>query len=246
MLWRAIFLKRFYTPVISDERIYFAVKELEQSGFSSVKNEDISDFILLGINPDEEYLKYSKPIFAGNVSGINNVYDYTKNEAFAIKNAYLTAEAAIAIAVKNSKASLINSPVLICGYGRIGRALHKYLSTFTSDITVCLRNENARALAESNNAVTISFTGLNHCEKYSFIFNTVPHPVFNETELSSINENALLIDLASFPGGVDKHFAQYFKTKHIIAAGLPGKYSPKTAGSIVANTVKTIIKEEGL
>lgn len=239
-------MKRFFIPCISDRRINFACEELERSGFSLVKKASNADFILLGINPDEEYLKSTIPVFAGNVSPVRNVYDYTKNEYFATKNAYLTAEAAISIAIQNSDASLINSPVLICGYGRIGKALHRYLQVFTSDITVCLRNCNAKALAQSLTADVISFDELKHCEKFSYIFNTVPHPVFNDNELASVSKNALLIDLASFPGGVDKHFAQHYGINHIIASGLPGKYSPEAAGIIVANTVKAIIKEEGL
>ena len=239
-------MKRFYTPSISDRRILFASEELEKSGYSSVKKASNADFILLGINPNEEYLNNTIPVFAGNVSPAGNVYDYTKNECFAIENAYLTAEAALSVAIQNSSGTLINSPVLICGYGRIGKAMHRYLQAFTSDITVCIRSVNAKALAHSLTADVISFDELKQCDRYRYIFNTVPHPVFNEKELASVSKNALLIDLASFPGGVDKHFAQHYGINHILASGLPGKYSPEAAGTIVANTVKSIIKEEGL
>lgn len=244
MVWRVIHIKKFYMPDTSDKRIEYAKKELEKLGYISINNSDNADFIVLGVNPEKEYLNYIIPVFAGNVSK-KGVIDYTKNEIFAIKNAYLTAEAAISVAINNSDFSLINSPVLICGYGRISKALKRYLEAFTNDITICLRNPQQRAHAESTGAKTISFDELN-CREYDFIFNTVPHPVFNKKELKTIKKEALLIELASFPGGVDKHFADYYKINLITAGGLPGKYSPQSAGEIVAHTIDNLIKEEGL
>ncbi|MBR3738183.1 MAG: dipicolinate synthase subunit A, partial [Eubacterium sp.] len=153
---------------------------------------------------------------------------------------------AISLAVQRSEKSLINAPILICGYGRIGKALHRYLEPFTKDITICARNADIRTLCESLGTKTISPAELDKCKGYSFIFNTVPHPVFNEKELKSMEKSTLLIDLASFPGGVDEHYAKALGINLIIARGLPGKYSPKSAGKTVAKTIINIIKEEGL
>ena len=52
-----------------------------------------------------------------------------------------------------------------------------------------------------------------------------------------------MIDLASFPGGVDKHYALSRKINLIEARGLPGKFSPETAGHIVAEAVDQVIRE---
>lgn len=235
-------IKKFYVPDTSDKRITYAKSELEKFGYISIENEKNADFAVLGVNPEK--LDFDIPIFAGNVDK-NGVFDYTKDESFAIKNAYLTAEAALSIAIDNSDISLVNAPVLICGYGRIAKAIQRYLEAFTKDITICARSPEQRALAEITGAKAIGFEKLS-CEKYSYIFNTVPHPVFNEKELKTINKDALLIDLASFPGGVDLHFEKHCKINIITARGLPGKYSPKSAGIIVAQTIDKLIKEEGL
>ncbi|MBR7060734.1 MAG: hypothetical protein IKI34_03270 [Eubacterium sp.] len=238
-------MKRFFMPDISDKRLESARRILEEKGYICAQNENNSDFTVLGVNPGDEFLKDGKPVFAGNVNK-PGVFDYTKDESFAIKNAYLTAEAAIAIAIENSDFSLINSPVLICGYGRIGKALEDLLGAFTKDITVCARKDEQRALAECRGSKTADFEKLLHCEDYLFIFNTVPHPVFSVRELMTVNKEALLIDLASFPGGVDKHYAKHFKLNFIEARGLPAKYSPKIAGEFAAQTIDKIIKEKGL
>ena len=238
-------MKRFYMPDISDKRLIYTKIGLEELGYISVENEENAEFIVLGVNPDEKQLSFNLPVFAGNVKS-KAVFDYTKSELFALKNAYLTAEAAIAVAIRSSDFSLINSPALICGYGRIGKALHGYLEAFTKDITVCARDESQRTVAESLGARAVDFDELKHCEGYYFIFNTVPHPVFSVRELVSVKKDALLIDLASFPGGIDKHYAKHFNLNYLEARGLPGKYSPKNAGEIVATTINKIIEEEGL
>ena len=228
----------FYAPDKSDKRIEYAAKELQNMGY--IESAD-ADFVLYGVNPKLE-IEYVVPCFAGNVCG-KNIYDYTKDELFAIENAYLTAEGALSLAISSSKKSLINSEVLITGYGRIAKALHKYLMPFTKNITICARSSEALTYAELNGANTIDFCDLDKCSKYNYIFNTVAHPVFNEKELKSINKVCLLMDLASFPGGIDRHFATHLGLNLIIAGGLPAKYSPITAGEIVAKTVDKMFRE---
>ena len=236
----------FYSPDMTDKRLIYAKSSLEKSGFQFVEKEKNADFILLGVNPDKAFLNFKKPIFAGNVEEKSGVFDYTKNEVFALKNAYLTAEAALSLAISESEKSLINSGVLICGFGRIGRALKRFVEPFSRDITICLRSENPAAIAGCEGARVIGFEELKNRADYDFIFNTVPHPVFNEAELKALKDDALLIDLASFPGGIDEHYAKALEINYITARGLPGKYSPKSAGEILAQTVKNIINEEGL
>ena len=97
---------------------------------------------------------------------------------------------------------LAGTRAVILGYGRIGKALHKYLNTFTKNITICARSEEARCCAFLNGAESIDFLKLNNLIKFDYIINTVPHPVLNKKELSSVSKSALLIDLASFPGGI--------------------------------------------
>ena len=229
---------RFYAPDKSDKRMEYAAKALENMGYTESEN---ADFLLFGVNPKMEK-EYDIPCFAGNVSG-KNIYDYTKDELFALENAYLTAEGAIALTVSSSKQSLKNSEVLITGYGRIGKALHQYLLPFTKNITVCARSGEALTLAKISGADTITFADLVNSKRFDYIFNAVPHPVFNEKELKSISNDCLLMDLASFPGGVDRHFAKFLGVNLQIAGGLPAKYSPKAAGEIVAKTVDRMFKE---
>ena len=57
-------------------------------------------------------------------------------------------------------------------------------------------------------------------------------------------KNALLIDLASAPGGVDYDEAEKMGIKTIHALSLPGKVAPVTAGDIIKKTIYNMIREE--
>ena len=233
---------KFTTPDLSDKRISFAAEYLEGMGIMRVEKAENADFILLGVNPDKGFLGSTLPVFAGNVRA-DNVFDYTKSEVFAQKNAFLTAEGAVSLAIEKSSFSLIDSSVLITGYGRIAKALHFYLTPFTKRITVAARSEAARITAQCFGAAAISIDDIREKAEYNYIFNTVPHPIFGNAELSQISRNALLIDLASFPGGVDKGYAKVKGINLITARGLPSVYSPEAAGKAVGETVYNMLKE---
>ena len=233
--------RKYFVPDLSDKRIVFADKYLTDIGHQKVSNADRADFILLGVNPKSEFLNYNKLIFAGNIQK-DNIIDYTKEEAFKLKNAFLTAEGALSIAITENTESLFNKKILITGYGRIAKALHGLLLPFTKDITVCARKELSRLNAELYGTKAMDFSNMNNLQ-YDYIFNTVPHPVFDEASLLTMNKNTIIIELASLPGGVDCHLASLKGIKVIEARGLPSKYSPKSAGIVVGETVDKLIKE---
>lgn len=234
-------MTKFYCPLSNDERLPYACQHLSNMGYIQVDSSKKADFILLGVNPTD-FQKYDdKLVFAGNVCA-SNVFDYTKIEGFALKNAYLTSEGAISLAISNKDTSLINSNILIIGYGRIGKALHKMLTSFSPNVTVCARNELQRSKALLDGASITEFEKLKNNNSYDFVFNTVPHPVLNELELKALKKDTLIIDLASFPGGVDTHFAALMGINLIVARGLPAKYSPKSAGIIVADTIISMLE----
>ncbi len=233
---------KFITPDATDQRIFYAAKKLEQDGFLRVERADNADFALLGVNPNKALLNDNLPIFAGNIRA-DNVFDYTQNEGFALQNAYITAESALALAISESDGSLINAEVLITGYGRIAKALQEYLSPLTKKITICARNRSALTLAACRGAHVIPLAQLAANLQKDYIFNTIPHPVFNAPEITAMQKDTLLMDLASFPGGVDRHMAKAKGIRLLEARGLPAKYAPLAAGNAVAAAVEEMIKE---
>ena len=70
----------------------------------------------------------------------------------------------------------------------------------------------------------------------------MPAPVLNAAQLMQIRQDALLIDLASAPGGVDFGAAEARGIHAIHALALPGKTAPETAGEIVAQSVRELLE----
>ena len=58
-----------------------------------------------------------------------------------------------------------------------------------------------------------------------------------------VKEDALIIDLASTPGGLDKESAKELKRKFIWALSLPGKVAPITSAEFMKETLYNMFKE---
>ena len=172
------------------------------------------------------------------------VYDYYDREEFTVRNASLTAEAAVALALDALKESINNMPVLILGHGRIGRLLAAMLKALDAKVTVAARRFSDLAWIRSEGAKPLEFSRLGgEIEKYGLIFNTVPAMVLDEDMLEKADKNVLIIDLASEPGGTDFEAAKRLGITAKKALGLPGKFAPKTAGEILHDTVLNILSE---
>ena len=75
-----------------------------------------------------------------------------------------------------------------------------------------------------------------HIHEFDIIFNTIPSLILNDEILTKVKKDALIIDLASKPGGL----------KVIWALSLPGKIAPVSSGAIIKDTIMNIIKELGV
>ena len=75
--------------------------------------------------------------------------------------------------------------------------------------------------------------------------NTVPAPVLGAQRLKQLPKDALVIDLASLPGGTDFEAAKELGVRAIHALSLPARCAPVTAGQFVAQTVLAMLRERG-
>lgn len=172
--------------------------------------------------------------------------DYMKREELMIKNAVPTAEGAIEIAISETAKTIFGESVLVTGYGNVAKALARTLKALGADVTVAARKKSALAEACSCGYKSICISEIkNIIGEYELVFNTVPTVLFDELVLSSLLDDALLIDLASKPGGIDFDAAKKLKKRVIWALSLPGKTAPITAGEIIYETISEILSESG-
>lgn len=175
-----------------------------------------------------------------------SVTDLSRDEAFVRRNAQLTAEGAIASALRGGWA-LTDRRCLVLGYGRIARALVRALLGLRAPVTVCARRANARALARDVGASVCSFEGLSPLiGSFDVIYNTVPAPVLAAETLAGVSGRTQLIDLASPPYGFDLTEARELGLDARRESGLPGRYCPESAAQALLCAVERALGGEAL
>ncbi len=165
-------------------------------------------------------------------------FDYAASETFAIRNARATVEGALALAIREMPITLSGACAAVVGYGRIGKMLADTLRALGSEVTVIARKPQDRAWAWAQGLHAIDYPELpGQATRFDVLFNTVPTTVIERDTLAHIKKESVIIELASLPGGVALAAAKELGIEVIRAPGLPGKYSPRTAGNIIADCV---------
>lgn len=165
-------------------------------------------------------------------------YDLMKDETVTVENAYITAEATVAEVLKHSMYSIRDQKMIVTGYGRCGRETANLLHKMGAKVTVLARSVRDRkaAKADGHNAVDFSY-GPEEAYGTRTIINTVPACVITENIIAEMHRDAVIIDIASAPGGCDLCAAQKYGIPVIPALGLPGKYTPKSSAKILADAI---------
>ena len=172
------------------------------------------------------------------------IIDLMKREELAVLNTISTAEGAIEIAISNTNKIIHGSEILILGFGRIGKVLARKMAGLSAKVTCAARKDEdfAWIRAYGHKATNINTLG-ESLSQYDIIINTVPHLVLTPERLQYVDNECLLIDLASNPGGIDKKAAKDRNLKLIWALALPGKVAPITTAEFIKDTIYNILKE---
>lgn len=172
--------------------------------------------------------------------------DLLEREDMAVLNAVPSAEGAIDVLIQELPKTLMDSRILIAGYGRIGKILAKLLHGFGAEVWVSARKHSDLAWIEAQGLKPIPMRQFGrYVGDMDAIVNTVPALIITKEILEKVRSDCFLLDLASAPGGIDFKAAEAMGFKVKWALGLPGKVAPLTAGDIIRRTVYNIIEEEG-
>ena len=167
------------------------------------------------------------------------------DDSFIEKNAVLTAFGALKILLEHIDFALPLGKYAIIGYGRIAKETVSLLKALSCDTTVFARNNSQREDANIKGCKALAISGLSSCVKdFDVIINTVPSQIISEDILKNINKETKIIELASAPYGIDFDLARKYSIDVIKAFGLPGKYTPKTAGEIIGKRIEEFLQRE--
>lgn len=157
------------------------------------------------------------------------VLDLLDDPLYLARNASITAHCALELALAKLPVTLEKCPVLVVGWGRIGKCLAKLLGSLGADVTVAARKESRRVMIEALGYRACSTEAI-RTENYRLIINTVPSMILPEAK-----GTGLKIDLASTQGMTGRDV--------LWAKGLPGLLAPESSGALIARTITQWLEE---
>ncbi len=201
-------------------------------------------------------LSYKKTVFGGQIpksfceelESKNCTYcDYFLLDELAIYNAVPTAEGVVQVLIEELPITIHGMKCAVLGYGRVGRILANTLSSLGADVTVFARKQSAFADIHACSMKYKHFDALTtEFNDFDAMINTVPVKVLSGVQLSKINPECVLIEVASAPFGIDFQSAKERAFKVVKAGSLPGKVAPKTAGEIIGRSILPMIRRQDL
>lgn len=168
--------------------------------------------------------------------------DWFGDEELTVKNAYLTAEGALGIAIDRSPRAVKDSLVTIIGYGRVAKACARMFDLMGAHVRIMARNYAARIDAYTHGYKSYEIENDAPLSDADIIINTVPSMILDGERMARVNKNAIMIELASKPYGIDKSAAETLGIPLYIAPGLPAKVAPLTAGRLMADMAMKYLK----
>ena len=207
---------------------------------------------LLSLSTVLDALHPGRRIFAGKVSSAAHslaaerglvIHDYLLQEELAIANAVPTAEGALQLAMEHLPGVIHKSRVLVAGFGRVGQCTALRFQALGARVSVLARNPAQLALADTMGCTPIPLPAFSRDPSdWDLVINTVPSPIFNRERLEQLG-SALLLELASPPGGFDRQSAKELELTLVDAPGLPGKVAPAAAARAIQSCIYHMLEE---
>ena len=171
--------------------------------------------------------------------GDRRVIDLWEDETLLKDNARLTAEGAVAAALRAGTLAMRDTRCLVVGWGRVGRVLAELLVGMGADVTVASRSQAHRNRAVERGARAVDTERLETAlAGVRLICNTAPGLVLDRERLRGVDENAMIIDLASPPYGVDLRAAWQRGLRAWREPALPGRCCPESAATAILNAIE--------
>lgn len=167
---------------------------------------------------------------------------FARNDV-AILNSIPTAEGALMLAIKHTDITIHNANVLVLGFGRIGKTITRLFSAVGAKVTVLVnKKEDEARVMEMGFHPLLEASLESTIPSQHIVINTIPALILTATLIKKMSSDALIIDLASKPGGTDFTAAKKHNIQTLWPLGLPAKVAPRTAGTIIGKTLLELLK----
>lgn len=163
--------------------------------------------------------------------------DLLSQEDFLNKNSILTAEGLISYLISHRRNPLYKSKIMVLGFGHCAKPIIQYLKAFDSNIDVAIRNMDYKEEVEKMGANCIDIQSVD-LSQYEILINTIPSVVIDKEQLDKANKRIMIVDIASYPYGINHHYAISIGLNSIILPSIPCKYAYGYAGKMVADVIE--------
>ncbi len=184
------------------------------------------------------------PEAVGKKFDANNItyYDLMEQEDLAVKNAVPTAEGVIFKILQEQKTTIFNSNVLVLGFGKCGKALADRLYGLKANLFCEARRKKDIAQIESLGYNSVDIAKLEQVlPNMDIVINTVPYMLLNKRRLELLKKDALVIDIASAPGGTDFEYCKEKGIRAYLELGIPARTSPVSAARFTKEVIDSIL-----
>lgn len=248
-------VKKLYGLIIKDDKRYdYTQKYLEKNGFIIQNKYDKKiKFILFPFKENIDNIIYDKKFFSNLskdtliFSGIENKYiklmsnennlnyePIMNSDYVAILNAVPTAEGVISYLIQNRKKTIMDSKILVIGYGRCGKVLAQKLALLGAKVYTNTLNQSDYAKAITNKI--IPFYEMNFWNNdFDIIINTACAQTIDNKNLEYISDKTLLIDIT--PVGFEIEAARKKNPYSNRLLAIPSKFALQSAGEILGKYI---------
>lgn len=207
--------------------IAFAARELKKQGvqIAEVLSPQVTHILLPVPTKELPEVPDGVTLIGGNLDAFpGSKIDLLREEQYLAENAHLTADCALRLLGDRLGVSFRNCPILIIGWGRIGKCLAVMLKNLDARVAVAARKTSDFGMLTALGYEAVASDAIRQ-EKYRAIINTAPAPVL----AGDGDEACVKIDLASQLGISGENV--------LWARGLPGKMLPQSSGLLIAQSV---------
>lgn len=160
---------------------------------------------------------------------------------FIEKNSILTAEGLMSYVIMHRRYPIYKSSVLVLGFGHCAKPIIDYFLAFKADVYVGVRNLQLREQIEDLGCHFVDIEKLD-LSKIDILINTIPNVIVKKNELEKANSKIMIVDIASYPYGIDHHYAVSKGMNSQILSAIPCKYAYGYAGEMIADVIEREIK----
>lgn len=176
------------------------------------------------------------------LSELSKKYDFQylcllKEEEFVRKNSLLTAEGLISYLISHRRFPIYQSHIMILGYGNCAKPIIDDLKALGATVTVVIRNEQYRKEIEQKKCLCQLLPEVD-LSKQDIIINTIPSVIIDEKKIDCIDKQTMIVDIASYPYGIDHHYALSKGYNCQILPAIPCKYAYGYAGKMIVDVIE--------